>query len=80
MIKNKVDFKLVNLALIAFIVYILYQTGNVWTSVVEKILSIATPFFFAFVIAYALHPILRFLMDHKIKKGSCNWIFSSTFI
>ncbi len=70
MIKNKVDFKLVNLALIAFIVYILYQTGNVWTSVVEKILSIATPFFFAFVIAYALHPILRFLMDHKIKKGA----------
>lgn len=69
MIKNKLDFKLINLALIMVIIYLIYHTGNLWMGVVNTIFKIVTPFFFAFVLAYALHPILRYFLKKKIPKG-----------
>lgn len=68
MLKNKLDFKLVNLALIALIVYLIYQTGNLWIGVASKIINIILPFLFAFSIAYAIHPFLKKLQDKKIPK------------
>ena len=68
MLKNKLDYKLVNLALIVLIVFLLYQTGNLWTGVLGKILEIALPFLFAFAIAYALHPFLQIMQEKKIPK------------
>ena len=68
MLKNKLDFKLVNLALIALIVFLLYQTGNLWISVASKLLEIAIPFLFAFAFAYACYPFLKTLQDKKIPK------------
>ena len=68
MLKNKLDYKLVNFALIALIVFLLYQTGNLWTGVLSKIFEIALPFIFAFAIAYALHPFLQKMQDKKIPK------------
>lgn len=69
MIKNKLDYKLINLAIIALIVFLVYQTGSLWLGITNKILSIILPFFFAFVVAYALHPLLRYFQSKKIKKG-----------
>lgn len=69
MIKNKIDFKLINIALIVLIVYLMYRTGNLWIGVASKILTIIMPFFFAFVIAYALHPIVKALEKRKLPKG-----------
>ena len=46
MLKNKLDFKLVNLAIIVLIIFLLYQTGNLWIGVVNKILQIGLPFLF----------------------------------
>ena len=69
MLKNRLDYKLVNFALIALIVFLLYQTGNLWMGVFNKFLKITTPFFIAFIVAYALHPFLKFLMKHKLPKA-----------
>ena len=68
MLKNKLDYKLVNFTLIALIVFLLYQTGNLWTGVLGKILEIVLPFLFAFAIAYALHPFLQKLEEKKLPK------------
>ena len=56
MLKNKLDYKLVNFALIALIVFLLYQTGNLWTGVLGKILEIK---------AYHKFPNLIFKIDSK---------------
>jgi predicted PurR-regulated permease PerM len=68
MLKNKLDYKLVNFTLIALIVFLLYQTGNLWTGVIGKILEILLPFLFAFAIAYAVHPFLQKLEEKKLPK------------
>ena len=68
MLRNKLDYKLVNFALIALIVFLLYQTGNLWMGVLGKILEIILPFLFAFAIAYALYPFLQNMQDKKIPK------------
>ncbi len=68
MLKNKLDFKLVNLAIIVLIIFLLYQTGNLWIGVVNKILQIGLPFLFAFAFAYALHPFLRKMQDKGVPK------------
>lgn len=69
MLKDKVNYKLVNIAIIALIIFLIYQTGNLWIGVTHKILKITTPFFIAFIVAYALHPFLEFLMNHKLPKA-----------
>lgn len=68
MIKNKIDFKLVNIALIVLIVFLLYRTGNLWIGVTGKVVSIVLPFLFAFAIAYAIHPFLQKMQEKNIPK------------
>ena len=68
MLKNKIDFKLVNLALIALIVFLIYRTGNLWIGVLNKIVAIALPFLFAFAFAYAVYPFLQKMQDRKMPK------------
>lgn len=68
MIKNKLDYKLVNLALIALIVFLVYKTGNLWIGIVNKIVQIILPFLFAFALAYALYPFLQKMREKKFPK------------
>lgn len=68
MLKNRVDFKLINLALIVFISYLIYQTRNFLFDILDIILDIALPFLIAFAIAYALYPLLEYLESKKIPK------------
>lgn len=68
MLKNRLDYKLVNLALVVLIVFLLYSTGNLWIGVFNKIVQIFLPFLFAFAIAYALHPFLQKMIEKKIPK------------
>lgn len=69
MIKNKIDFKLINAALVILIIFLMYQTGNLWIGIFNKFITIFTPLFIAFVISYALYPLLQFFIKHKIPKG-----------
>lgn len=68
MIKNKIDFKLVNISLITLIIYFLYKTGNLWIGVTNKALQIVLPFLFAFALAYALYPFLQKMSSKNIPK------------
>ena len=76
MLKNKLDYKLVNIALIALIVFLLYQTGHLWMGVTDKILQIFIPFLFAFAIAYAVQPFLQKMMEKRVPK----WLVISIII
>ena len=69
MIKNKMDFRLVNIALLVLTVFLLYQTGYLWMGITDKLIAVITPFFIAFVVAYALYPACKCLQDHHIPKG-----------
>ena len=69
MIKNKVDFKLINAALIILIIFLMYQTGNLWIGIFNKFMAIFMPLFIAFIVAYALYPLLAFFIKHKVPKG-----------
>ena len=68
MIKDKMNYKLVNCALVMTIIFLLYKTGDLWLGIVNTIFSISIPFIVSFVIAYALYPIVKFLVDKKIPK------------
>ncbi len=70
MIKNKLDFKLINIAIFILIVFLMYQTSGLWMGILEKIIEIVAPFFFAFIVAYALSPFVKFL----IEKGLPKWL------
>ena len=68
MLKNKLDYKLLNLLIIALIVFLVYKTSPLWGRILQTIISIIIPFLIAFAIAYALHPFLQRMMDKKIPK------------
>ena len=68
MIKNKIDYKLVNISLIVLIVFLLYRTGNLWIGLTNKALQIVLPFLFAFALAYALYPFLQKMKSKNIPK------------
>lgn len=65
---SKLNYKLINLALIAITIYFVYKTGNLWFGVIGKIIKIFLPFLFAFGLAYALHPFLQKMINKKIPK------------
>ena len=70
MIKDKkIDYKLVNIAILALIVYLMYHTGNLWIGIFNKIVSIIMPFAIGFAVAYAVNPIVTKLMKRGIPRG-----------
>jgi len=80
MLKNKLDFKLINLALVTLIVFLAYQTGHLWIGIVAKFWKIIMPFCLAFIVAYALHPFLKYLQSKDIPKGLAIFIIVSVII
>ena len=70
MIKDKkIDFKLVNIAILALIVYLMYHTGNLWIGIFKTIINIIMPFVIGFGVAYAVNPIVLKLRKKGIPKG-----------
>ena len=67
--EKRINYKLVNLTLVILAIFFLYRTGHLWMGIVDKIIDIILPFLFAFALAYALHPILKFMQKKKIPKG-----------
>ena len=65
---SKLNYKLINLALIAITIFFVYKTGNLWIGITGKIIKIFIPFMFAFALAYALHPFLQKMIEKKIPK------------
>jgi len=67
--KNKVNFKYLNILIILGIAYLLFLMRGIWLGAFEKVLTILLPFIIAFSVAYALYPILKFMMNKKIPKA-----------
>ena len=60
---NKINFKLVNILFILLIIYLLYMTSGLWLGILNVVWTIIFPFLIAFVIAYALTPMVEFLRE-----------------
>lgn len=80
MLKNKLDYKLINFALVVLIIYLMYKTGFLWMGLFNKFIIIFGPFIVAFAIAYALYPILRYLRSKNIPKSIGIFIILTIFI
>ncbi len=78
--KNKINYKLINIALITVILFLIYKSGHLWMGIVSKAFQIAMPFIVAFVIAYALYPFLKYLESKKIPKGLAIFIIIALFL
>lgn len=78
--RNKINYKLVNLALISLIIFFLYRTGHLWMGVTSKFFQIMMPFIVAFVIAYALYPFLKYLESKKLPKGLAIFLIIAIFL
>lgn len=69
MLKNKLNFQLVNLLLLMIIIYIFISTSNYWGVVFVKLWKISLPFLLAFAFAYVLHPLVKRLEEKGIRKN-----------
>lgn len=65
----KINYKLINLALLVFILYLIIQTSSYWTPILIKLFSILIPILIAFTIAYALYPLTTFLQSKRVSKS-----------
>ena len=68
MLKNKINYKLINILLLGVILYLVYQTYEIWAGLGSKIFDILLPFALAFIFAYAVHPIYIWLGSKKVPK------------
>ena len=69
MIKNKIDFKLLNIVLFVLAVYLVYQARDLWLGVIGLALKILLPFLIAFTLAYAFYPLVKKLTDRNVPKS-----------
>lgn len=69
MIKNKLDYKLINITLLVLIIFLMYQTGNLWIGIFSKAWQVIEPLFIAFIVAYALYPLVRYFNQKKLPKA-----------
>ena len=69
MIKNKLDFKLINICLLFLIFYFIYQTSDFWIGILNLIWKIILPFLIALAIAYAFYPFICALRKKHIPKS-----------
>ena len=68
--KNKtgINYGLVNILLFVLLVALLYWISALWLGIFKKIIEVIFPFLVGFVIAYALYPLQRKLLDVGIPK------------
>ena len=68
--KNRLNFKLLNLLIIIAIVCLLYLIKGLWIGIVVNIFKIIAPFLLAFAISYVIYPIVKKLID----AGAPKWL------
>ncbi len=67
MLKNKLNYKLINLTALMLFLYIGFSNIGLWLNVLSTVAKLLMPFLIAFVFAYALYPIVRILEKKNIK-------------
>lgn len=66
--KSKINYKMLNILIIVSIVVLVYLIKDLWIGIVSKILSVLAPFLIAFVVAYALYPLVKKLINLGLPK------------
>lgn len=66
--KDKLNYKLVNIFLTIAIICLLYLIRGFWWGILEKIVSVCLPFLVAFVLSYALYPLTKKLENLGLPK------------
>lgn len=66
--KNKLNYRLLNILTLLAIICLVYAIKDLWLGIVIKIIDICFPFFVAFAVAYAVHPIVRKLRELGLPK------------
>lgn len=61
MLKNKLNYRIINLAALMLLLYIGVTNISLWWGIFTGCISILAPFIVAFAFAYALTPLVRFL-------------------
>lgn len=79
MLKNKFNFKLINVTLFVMIIYFIYQAGGFWKTIFSKTFGIIIPLIIAFAIAYALYPYVVKIMKKNVPKWAALLIVLSIF-
>ena len=68
--KNKLNYKLLNLLIVITIICLLYFIKGLWIGIVVNIFKIISPFLLAFAIAYVIYPIVKRI----IAAGAPKWL------
>lgn len=68
-LEKKLNFKLLNVAIIFLIVYLFGKTMSVWGPIANTIKNILIPFLIAFAFAYALYPLVLKLEKKGLHKN-----------
>lgn len=65
---DKLNYKLLNFLLLSVIICLIYHTRGLLNIIVNKFITIITPFALAFAIAYVLYPLVKKLENHRVNK------------
>ena len=66
MFSSKPNYKLINLTALMLLLYIAFANVSLWWGVFTAIVKVLAPFIIAFVVAYALHPLVKLLEKKKL--------------
>lgn len=67
--KDKINSKLLNTLILMAIIYIVINTSGYWSGIILKVVNIILPFFFAFVLAYILHPFVKKIENRGVRRS-----------
>ena len=68
MFQNKLNYKIINLAALMFLLYIGISNIGVWWGIFTKCVSVLSPFIIGFAFAYAFTPLVHFLEKKGLNK------------
>lgn len=80
MLKNNLNFKLVNICLICLIVYLICISGNTWIEIFSFIKKIFLPIVLSFSASYAVYPIISFFTSRNLNKNISILLVLALFI
>ena len=68
--KDKINYKLLNLLIMVAVICLLYFTKGLWLSILNNTMKLLFPFIISFGLAYVIYPLVKKLQD----AGSPKWL------
>lgn len=80
MLKNKLNYRLINILLTLIITYLFYMIFIKTKTYLDKIVQVSFPFFIGFVLAYILYPVIKYLETKNINKNIAIIILTTSIL